>query len=348
MRIRGLWRLRAARREREDVRIRRSGEPAAIILMYHRVAKLPASPYGTIVSPEHFAQHLDLFAHLGSPMGLEEWLRAKALPRRAIMVTFDDGYTDNLLTAAPLLAARSIPATIFVTAGDPADGGEFWWDALEWICLESPSLPHALHLRTRTGGFVWEAEPGPNPPPGRDHPWHLGDRRQPTERHHLFQKLHDFLLALRSDERHDAVLALRAWAGGPPDARPTHRRLSIEEIERLSRIGGVTIGGHTIHHPALDVIPRDEREREIAGNRDFLRAVTGRPIRSLAFPYGLYDGGTIRLARRLGFIGACTSEKGMVSRRTNSLRLPRLAVPDEDANALAERLERLLSGRAPA
>jgi peptidoglycan/xylan/chitin deacetylase (PgdA/CDA1 family) len=53
------------------------------------------------------------------------------VPPNAVVVTFDDGYRDNLSVAAPIMQSYGIPATLFAATG-PADRGELlWWDALE-------------------------------------------------------------------------------------------------------------------------------------------------------------------------------------------------------------------------
>lgn len=103
------------------------------ILAYHAIADLRDDPvlaeYG--VSPELFAAHLDaLAAHGWDFVDLDAALAAlagdAALPRRAVLISFDDAYTDLLEAAAPLLADRGIPAVVFAVAGHL--GGANDWD----------------------------------------------------------------------------------------------------------------------------------------------------------------------------------------------------------------------------
>jgi peptidoglycan/xylan/chitin deacetylase (PgdA/CDA1 family) len=90
------------------------------ILAYHAVADLAADPvlaeYG--VPPALFADHLDQLAEHGWEfVGLDAVLASfdegRPLPRRALLLTFDDAYTDLLEVACPLLRARDIPAVVF-------------------------------------------------------------------------------------------------------------------------------------------------------------------------------------------------------------------------------------------
>lgn len=103
------------------------------ILAYHAIADLREDPvlaeYG--VPPELFAAQLDhLAAHGWEFVDLDAalaWLAGeRALPRRAVLVSFDDAYTDLLEVAAPLLEEREIPAVVFAVAGHL--GGANDWD----------------------------------------------------------------------------------------------------------------------------------------------------------------------------------------------------------------------------
>jgi peptidoglycan/xylan/chitin deacetylase (PgdA/CDA1 family) len=105
-----------------------------VVLLYHRVASLEHDPHSLAISPEHFAQHLDVLVEHGVPMPLTEMVAlasAGDVPPGAVAVTFDDGYADNLLNAAPLLAAAGVPATMFLSTGAIVNQSEFWWDDIE-------------------------------------------------------------------------------------------------------------------------------------------------------------------------------------------------------------------------
>ena len=69
--------------------------------------------------------------------GSKDWIfKGKAkLPRRTVIITFDDGYADNFHTALPLLQEADCPATVFVTAGKIGAERDFWWDELERVIL---------------------------------------------------------------------------------------------------------------------------------------------------------------------------------------------------------------------
>jgi peptidoglycan/xylan/chitin deacetylase (PgdA/CDA1 family) len=108
-------------------------QPGAAILGYHRVSDA-LDPLGLSVSTAHFREQLEVLARVSLPVTLADVAGAIArgrVPRRALVLTFDDGYEDNLRTVLPLLRAHRIPMTVFVTSGNR--GGEFWWDRLARI-----------------------------------------------------------------------------------------------------------------------------------------------------------------------------------------------------------------------
>jgi len=142
--IRGLGRAKRILRH-----VKRQFKPAAVILMYHRVADVPVDPRGTAISPENFAQHLDYVRRTCQPMrllDLVEALQTRSLPRRAVAITFDDGHVSISQKARPLLASVQIPATAFIVTATIDNTRGFWWDELDRVLLFPKNVPDYLDL----------------------------------------------------------------------------------------------------------------------------------------------------------------------------------------------------------
>jgi len=86
------------------------------VLVYHSIST-PREPMlaDIDISPARFQQQLQWLARTGRVVRLEETL--KRASGRAIGITFDDGYRDNLTVALPLLEKFNLPMTLFVVAG---------------------------------------------------------------------------------------------------------------------------------------------------------------------------------------------------------------------------------------
>jgi peptidoglycan/xylan/chitin deacetylase (PgdA/CDA1 family) len=90
------------------------------VLMYHKVNDVTPNP--TTVPTAVFAEQMELLAELGYvPVTLEHvrdhYLHGTPLPQGAVLITFDDGYRDNLRNALPILQEHGYPAVIFVPIG---------------------------------------------------------------------------------------------------------------------------------------------------------------------------------------------------------------------------------------
>ncbi|HEY4622036.1 MAG TPA: polysaccharide deacetylase family protein [Gaiellaceae bacterium] len=95
------------------------------VLMYHKVNDLWPNP--TTVSTAVFAEQMALLGELGyEPVSLDavrdHYVLGTALPSRAVLITFDDGYRDNLENALPVLRRHGYPAVLFVPIGFLDDG----------------------------------------------------------------------------------------------------------------------------------------------------------------------------------------------------------------------------------
>ncbi len=90
------------------------------VLMYHQIDTLDAQqdPHGLSLPADGFAHQLARLAAKGlRGATLDEVLDHRAAPRRAVAITFDDGYEDNYSAALPLLQHYGYTATIFIATG---------------------------------------------------------------------------------------------------------------------------------------------------------------------------------------------------------------------------------------
>ena len=138
----------------------------AVVLLYHRVAEPGTDPQLLAVSASNFASHLEVIREAYRPVSLRELRKAiqqRSVPHHAVVVTFDDGYADNLTAAKPLLERYQVPGTVFVTTGAVESAGAFWWDELASLLLGRTDLPPSLAVRIGGRLAEWKlTNPAPN------------------------------------------------------------------------------------------------------------------------------------------------------------------------------------------
>jgi peptidoglycan/xylan/chitin deacetylase (PgdA/CDA1 family) len=299
-----------------------------VILMYHRVAAPSNDAYGLAVSPSHFAAHVDYLRRLGCVVPLTEITKpARTLQ---IAVTFDDGYVDNAVTAAPLLASADLPTTYFITTGW-LGGQLFWWDRLASALLENHPRPQGVDV-TVGDRALWldlssvEAR--------RTSLSFLHGRLQPLPPCELEATLNKILTVLKVPEPSDAKL----------------KTMTTAALRAMSDLPHVAIGAHTRTHLQLAGQSESLQREEVMGSIHDLQTLLGHPVDSFAYPFGgRSEVGNLapRLAQEAGCILACGTQHGAVERRSDSLRMPRLNVMDWEEKEFRARIFELAQPRWP-
>lgn len=113
---------------------RRLSREHSLIIAYHNVVSDSQEPRGEVnlhLPRRQFAAQLDQVTRTHQIVDLGSLLSAPAVRRRRPLaaITFDDAYRGALTYGLDELAARGLPATVFV-APARLGGGAFWWDAL--------------------------------------------------------------------------------------------------------------------------------------------------------------------------------------------------------------------------
>ncbi len=328
------------------IRNRIVGKP--VILLYHRIASVTPDPWDLCVTPEHFAEQLSVLKNKMQVLPLQQLMHAprRGVSRPLVSVTFDDGYSDNLYNAKPLLEKFGVPATVFAVSGQLTDTREFWWDELEKILLRPGKVPPILQLTLGGKAYEWQLGEAENcAQSSSEHlHWKASGKEDPTKRHGLYRALYPLLQRLLPDERRKVMDALLEWSDAPVEARASHRSLTSDELQSLGKDGLVEIGAHTVTHPVLSALPVPLQRQEIAQSKVDLEEVLGRPITSFAYPHGgrsHYTLETVDVVKQTGFGCACSAFGGFVQRDTDWLQVPRYAVPDLGGEGFAQWLHTL-------
>ena len=325
-------------------RTRRYFTGRALILLYHRVANAESDPWQLAVTPEHLEEHLQFLTRHYSVIPLKELsknLEDRRLKRRSVVVTFDDGYADNLLNAKPLLEKYDVPATVFVATGYIEQDREFWWDELDRVLIQPGKLPSVLTLEVNGRQRDWDLGGGCNYDETcfkRNRQWRASQVDEPTPRHSVYRSLWQLMYSMSETERLRVRGDLLAWAGATTSARKTHRALTCEQIIELERGGLIEVGSHTITHPQLSSLSAELQREEIKLSKHRLEEIVGHPVAGFAYPYGRecdYTRETLSLVRESSFDYACTTTAAAVKQGEDRFQLPRIPVQDIDGESFA-------------
>ena len=296
------------------------------ILAYHRVfsmvdeAGYPFDPELISASPEEFrwqVRHLkqnydvvsfrDVITHLDS--------NAK-LPRRCLIVTFDDGFEDNYSVAYPILREARIPATFFVSSGFIGQSSTFWFDSLANQVKRAP--PQSIAISEASGP--------------------LPRSSLPSDREAAFSELIGILKRVPDSRRREVLTKIDALIG----MEPNPKRASLSTPMTWNNViemanGGMEIGSHTVTHPILSNVDSATLESEMTESKRQIESAIERTVEVLAYPVGTtgaYDEQTISAARNAGYRLACSYEYGP----NNVSTLDRFALKRQHVERYTDRL----------
>jgi peptidoglycan/xylan/chitin deacetylase (PgdA/CDA1 family) len=277
----------------------RVGQPDLRVLAYHRVLPHPAGDEQLLdldlelVSAwsDRFDSQLDWLTRNAEPVSLAQVLAAQdggaRLPRRAVLVTFDDGFDDNLDVALPLLLRHGVPAVFFIATGIVGSNRRFWFDAVVWQLLRTKAA--RLHLPA----LDCTLEPAAHRP---------GRRAQAASLLARLKRL--------PDARRVAALAELTLASGvdehavdPAETLAPARPMDWSQVRRLAQ-AGMALGSHTVSHPVLARVSDDEAlALEMVASRLALREHGGVDTCALAYPVGGPDALDDRVLRAVAAAG---------------------------------------------
>lgn len=302
----------------------------AVVLAYHRVSAPVSDPQLLCVSPENFESQLRFLKANYTVLPLRilaERLASGRVPHNAVSITFDDGYSDNIHFAAPLLIKHKLPATVFAVTGAIGSNSEFWWDELERLILFPKVLPAAIDVSVRGVSFTFPIAVADDAPCSTK--WDVTSAAKTTDRQRVYLEVHKLLHPIESSERTEVLCHIARQVGGDSQARCSHFPLSAAELKQLSQTEGIEIGAHTRTHVSLAFQPAQRQREEIEGSFSDLKALLARPTSVFSYPYGTgadYSQQTREIIKEVGFACAVANVQGPVTRFSDLYAIPRCLV----------------------
>lgn len=252
------------------------------ILAYHRIAEfnntpagacpnISATPSGFFRQMQHLAKH---YRVVSMPEVLDAAERNTPLPDRAVLITFDDAYSDFGDAAWPILKRLRLPATLFVPTAYPNHPElKFWWERLYQAFAQT------------TRSELRDSPLGPLPLAKPD------QRRRSLLALIQYVPTRPYDAAMKMVETVCAQLVDHSVKGASV--------LSWYQLRQLAS-DGVTLGSHTKTHPIMTQIsPRQVRE-EIRQSQEDLKREIGFALPIFCYPNGDHNDAVATILRAEG------------------------------------------------
>jgi peptidoglycan/xylan/chitin deacetylase (PgdA/CDA1 family) len=305
---------------------RRIASKGLAVVTYHGVLPEGYEPVdsgfdGNLVTAQALRRQLRLLKSeysVISPEDMRRWLQGRGeLPRRAVLLTCDDGLLNNLTDMFPILRDEALPCLFFVTG---ASAGEtrtnLWYEELFLIFLGAPegsfeiscegiSINGQLTLREQRRATWWES----------------------------VKRLSQVDCKSRQSFVHAARVqfGLQAWQACADEKSPSCRRFGLMTASEFRELAeaGMTIGAHTTSHPMLSQSPPELARAEIVESGTRIEAALGQRPWAFAYPFGDAQSVTpeiLKMPQEAGYEAAFMNFGGGLGADLPVFALPRIHV----------------------
>ncbi|HKW98480.1 MAG TPA: polysaccharide deacetylase family protein [Bryobacteraceae bacterium] len=305
------------------------GREGVLVLCYHGVVPREYSNqlflYRNTVSEREFGRQLEFLVRHFRPIAARDLIDhirlGTSLKPRTVLVTFDDGYRNNLTLAAPLLSRYGVPALISVTTGYIGTPKVLWPDEVNLRVLDWPlaSIPYP----SMDGKFAMVP---------------LASGQDPRIFH--AEKIRALCKALPEQALGMYLDTLRREPCPALDSRDRDLFdfLNWDEVRSLVA-AGFDIASHTVSHPILTQIGRDRLDDELRESKRRIEAATGKACECLVYPNGQsadFSPQVAEAARQAGYLLGFSLTGSYACTRADAFALSRISVPGHQPEAVFE------------
>lgn len=280
------------------------------VLYYHRVYEKRYDINLLCVTPKKFEQQMKYLKKNFNILRFEEdWTKSD---RDSIVITFDDGYLDNLTYALPILEELQIPATVFVSTGTLSNIRELWWDELETLLLTDGNYSNVFQLQDDIYNCEWRTDT-------------YEFRLNCYNALHYLIKNH-----INPLKREKWFEQLWKWRGEDRYVNTENATLSDKTCQELAKSKYITIGAHTVSHPSLARLMFEEQQTQIQQSIVYLESLLQRKIDTFSYPFGTevidFDESTIAACKASGIRKAASTNAGLWQKQFAPYAIPRNSI----------------------
>jgi len=281
------------------------------VVVYHRISPEKDSWSFETLSPQSFERQIERFRQNHEILSLDRLVQClrgeKPLPKRGVVITFDDGYKDNYLYAYPILRRLRVPATVFLVTGHISTNKMFWWDKVGYLVQHTTAKRLKLD---ELGSYSLEA--------GLDRSY---VRLMIINKlKNLPEQRKEFLVDRLADISRVEI----------PEDLGKELILSWEEVREMSR-NGIDLGAHSVTHPIMTHMSLSQARWEIKQSRESIDEKVGKEVSLFAYPDGDFTAEIAKLAKECGFAAAVTIDNKWITPKTDCYQLSRIYM-SEDSN----------------
>ena len=290
------------------------------ILMFHRVCPADGrvriqGNSGMEVTPkylERLIQYLlDLNYEIISLDAVYQRLQTGHGGRKFIAFTFDDGYSDNLTHAYPILKKYNIPFIIYVATNYPDGELTPWWYPLEELILKRD------RLEFKEDGQLYKFNCSSLP-----------------EKEITFHNIRALLMGGGQADLLDRVQQFFDFYNVNLIEATRGYMLSWDQINELSKTNLVSFGAHTVNHLALNRLSEESVTQEVLNSKTRLEFKLQKTVDHFSYPFGSSEEANQRefaIAKKCGFKTSTTARWGNIFREHKDFQecLPRIHVSEK-------------------
>lgn len=283
-------------------------------LCYHSVVSddTPLDPRANIaVTASQFELQLRELTACFTPVSAEQVMAAfdggQPLPPRALLVTFDDGYRNNLELAAPLLLKYGVPAFFFITTGLVGTRNLLWTQEIVERVIAWPATQ-----------FV-------------NNPFGITDLpREELRRIEIGRSLAESCKRISTEHRQELLESMRIFDLAIKESwqRELYDFMTWGEVRQLKKLG-FEVGAHTVTHPILTSLTQQALCDELAIAKEQIERELGTHCNTIAYPNGGeqdVSAAIFKTAGEAGYLLGFTLGGRVTSEFYNPLAIPRTCI----------------------